>query len=297
MQANGDALPSWLSYDGGTYTLSGTPAEGDAEELKVVLISTDSSGTFTEVITIDVVSSSQTSVVDTHQHYDWRGVDDPAGVISSKELSNNVTDWEGKFEWNSIQDVAFGQPPDVEENFEDLSWSGATRFDWTDIEDPNSTYQTADLNGITEFSSQFAWKDIVEADFGELAENILEENFDDESWSGFTRVDWTGVTDPATVAVTAEIQGVWTGIHDWRNNPTADFASDKIVVSEGFEDPTWSGLTRFDWATVEDPVSLASSYGLSGLWEGKFLWAGKPEPTFSEKSLKLEEDFDDDWTI
>jgi Ca2+-binding RTX toxin-like protein len=45
---NGDALPGWLSFDAGTRTFSGTPAEGDIGSLALTLIATDPSNAFAE---------------------------------------------------------------------------------------------------------------------------------------------------------------------------------------------------------------------------------------------------------
>jgi hypothetical protein len=205
----------------------------------------------------------------------------------------------GGFQWHNRPNPSFEELAEniLEENFDDVSWDGYSKFDWTDIEDPATVASTVGLNGYSEFENKFAWKSIHTPAMEENSVKLFEEKFDDDTWTGYTSVDWTNVEDPATVGSEYGIQAYWNGIHDWQGNPAPQFAEDKMGFDEQFEDPTWSGYTRIDWTDTENPETLAAQYGLNAHWEGQLKWSERAQPSFSEKSLRTEEDFEDDWTI
>lgn len=212
---------------------------------------------------------------------------------------NTSPSWSGEWQIHNRFVPNFEQHSEkmFEEKFEDLSWSGYTRVDWTNIEDPKTVAAQVDLNGYTVVENLFQWASIPKPTF--FGDNDYQEEFEDSSWTGFTRVDWYGTSEPTTVATTFNIQGYWEGRHNWSANPQPVFATDTTRFGEVFEDPTWSGFTRIDWDDIEEQEisNLTSTKGLSAFWEGRFKWSERAQPSFSEKSKAAEEDFDEDWTI
>ena len=66
VQADGNALPSWLTFDAVTRTLSGTPASGDAVNLSLKLLATDQSGASAiQVFSLTVVALTGATLVGT----------------------------------------------------------------------------------------------------------------------------------------------------------------------------------------------------------------------------------------
>ena len=228
--------------------------------------------------------------------YDFTGFSDYQTIISNFGLNVNRTLSES-YRWDALPEAEFGDNVEtsLEESFEDTSWTGPNRFDWTGVEDPKQVASQFGINGYTSFGDneeRFKWTDAPTATFS--GDSLVEETFEDDSWTGFTRVDWTGV-DPADYY--SGIQGYWEGTHDWTSEPHPEFLQDTFVFSEEFEDTSWTGYTRFDWTGTEDPSSFVSGKGFAAHWEGQFKWSERAQTSFSEKSLLLEESFEEDWTI
>ena len=206
----------------------------------------------------------------------------------------------GGFQWHNRPNPSFGEISEqlLEENFDDVNWTGYTRYDWTGIENPNAVASEFALNGYQTMEEKFPWNSIHTPSFEESAVKEYEENFEDSTWTGYTSIDWKGVQEEAsTIGSEFGIQAYWDGIHDWNNHPQPQFAEDKNILSEQFEDSSWSGYTRVDWEGIENASTISSQFGINAQWEGQFKWSERAEPSFSEKSLISEEDFEDDWTI
>jgi hypothetical protein len=232
--------------------------------------------------------------------FDFSGVSEPWNVISQYGLNMNAT-YTGTYRWDSIPQMSFDDNIEfsLEETFEDASWTGPTRFDWTDVENPVQIISQFGIGGYTSFGDDIRvkWTDVESIIPTFNRDTIVEENFDDDSWTGYTRIDWRYVESPASVGSTYSIQGYWIGSHDWANNPNPQFGEDKFVTSEQFDDTSWTGFTRIDWTGVDDPIAVIAGKDFSAHWEGQFKWSEREQPSFSEKSLALEEDFEEDWTI
>jgi hypothetical protein len=228
--------------------------------------------------------------------YDFTGFADYQTIISTFGLNVNRTLSE-PYRWDALPEAEFvdNVETSLEESFEDTSWTGPNRFDWTGVENPEQVASQFGINGYTSFGDneeRFKWTDAPTATFN--GEALVEETFEDDSWTGYTRVDWTGV-DPA--GYYSGIQGYWEGTHDWTSEPQPEFLQDTFVFSEEFEDTSWTGYTRFDWTGTENPSSFVSGKGFAAHWEGQFKWSERAQTSFSEKSLLLEESFEEDWTI
>lgn len=349
---NGGTLPEWLSYNSSNYTLSGIPTSNYIGDFKLVVIAQDDNFTFSDCIEINVAPSTQTSVANTHQHYDWTGVDDPVDIISSFSLNSNLDLWSNKFIWEEQPNTSFSLSSELEENFDDESWTGFTRVDWTNVETPEVVATNFSLNGL--WSGKLEWSENPVATFSQQAD--FSENFDDISWAGSTRIDWegienaqqystdfslnvlneidtliplkqlletasplfsgpsftenfddntwsgatrsifTGIEDPANFIQDYSIGGFWEGSYNWANNPEPQFLSTSLL-EENFDDQSWTGFTRVDWSNTPNPDNVGSQNTIRGAWEGKFVWNDIPTPGFSEKTSKVDESFEEDWTI
>ena len=236
-------------------------------------------------------------------------VDSEGYQIFFEEDKDIITDWnlevfpswQGRFQWQSRNYANFEQLAEkqFEENFDDLSWDGLTKIDWTDTQDPSATYELYSLNMITEFEEKFQWSTRTTAEFGKYSESLFEETFEDNTWTGFTRIEWENVENPSIVATTYGIQGYWEGSHDWTGNPQPSFESVNKLFEESYEDSSWTGFTRIDWNDLNETEKQAiiNNYGISAYWEGLFKWSERAQPSFSDKLLAIKEEFEEDWTI
>jgi hypothetical protein len=208
-----------------------------------------------------------------------------------------------------------------QEQFEDSSWPGSTRIDWTGVADPASEAANLDFSGLWSeyviytgiFSSSFdvgseSMQELYEyglsgyVDPQFLLEPNIDEQFDDNSWDGLTKIDWTGVEDPASSAADLELYGSWSGTVLYSSIPQPDFSSGSSgiaeiyedlssyvepqfllepQINEQFDDTLWGGLTKIDWTGIEDPYSSAGKLELYGLWSGTVLYSSVPQPDFS----------------
>lgn len=215
------------------------------------------------------------------------------------ESINPSPSWSGAWQIHNRFVPKFEQHAEklLEENFDDLSWSGYTRVDWTGVEDPIAVSSEYNIDGFTEVEERFQWTSIPKPTF--MEEKVYLEEFEDNSWTGFTRVDWYGIQDPSSKALDYNINAYWEGIHNWGGHPQPQFSENKLNTTEEFEDPTWSGYTRIDWNNMkeEERVSIVSVSDISAFWEGRFKWSERAQPSFADKSLVSVEDFEEDWTI
>ena len=94
--AGGGALPSWLSFDAVTRTLSGTPANGDVGSFSIDIIADDGNGgVVTDTFSITVVNVNDTPTLTGAQATLANGAEDTAYTVTLSDLLQGYTDAEG----------------------------------------------------------------------------------------------------------------------------------------------------------------------------------------------------------
>ena len=68
-----------------------------------------------------------------------------------------------------------------------------------------------------------------------LLEPNIDEQFDDNSWDGLTKIDWTGIEDPYSSAGKLELYGLWSGTVLYSSVPQPDFSSGVSTFTETYE--------------------------------------------------------------
>ena len=95
--ANGDPLPTWLSFDASTRTLSGTPLNGDVGLIDVKVTATDSAGTplsVSDTFTLTVTNTND-APTGTASATLASGTEDTAYVVSASNLLQGFSDVDG----------------------------------------------------------------------------------------------------------------------------------------------------------------------------------------------------------
>lgn len=219
----------------------------------------------------------------------------------------------------------------LEEQFDDNSWSGLTRFDWAGVADPVSESAKLEIFGL--WNEYVVYKNIFSSSFYDSAELIQEtyeygssyvepqfllepyinEQFDDNSWDGLTKIDWTDAKDSASSAGSLELYGVWSGAVLYSSIPQPDFSINSSVfveayeylstyvqpqfllepqIDEQFDDVSWGSLAKIDWTGIENPASSAGSLELYGMWSGTVLYSSIPQPDFNSGASAFTETYE-----
>ncbi|MDQ8183835.1 putative Ig domain-containing protein, partial [Pelagicoccus sp. SDUM812005] len=126
--ANGDPLPSWLSFDSNTGQFSGTPVQSDSGLISVKVVASDGTATAEDTFTIDVNATVE------------RNGDSGSNVLNGDQYNDSISGAEGD---DTLTGNGGDDTIDGEAGTDTAIYSG-NREDYTVVENEDGSYQIQD---------------------------------------------------------------------------------------------------------------------------------------------------------